>query len=64
MGFAIEGIAEVKNIVQQTLEECLSNLASSPSLVFRQNDRELLYRMVRVEEELKYIREDINEHFT
>ena len=63
MSFVIEEIAEVKNIVQQALEEYLPNLASSPSLVFRQNDRELLDRMVCVEEELKYLREDSNKHF-
>ena len=65
MSFAVEEIAEVKHIVQQALEEYSPNASavSPPALVFRHNELELLDRIVRVEEELKYLREDSNKNF-
>ena len=55
MSFATEEIAEVQNIVELALKEHSQKFFP----VFHRDDRELLDRMVRVEEELKYLREDM-----
>ena len=59
MSFATEEIAEVQNIV----ESALKNHSHKFFPVFHRDDRELLDRMVRVEEELKHLREDSNRRF-
>ena len=55
MGFAVEEIAEVQNIVESALKDHSHKFFP----VFHRDDRELLDRMVRVEEELKHLREDM-----
>ena len=55
MGFAVEEIAEVQNIVELVLKDHSHKFFP----VFQRDDRELLDRMVRVEEELKHLREDM-----
>ena len=59
MSFATEEIAEVQNIVELALKEHSQKFFP----VFQRDDRELLDRMVRVEEELKHLREDSNKQF-
>ena len=59
MSFATEEIAEVQNIV----DSALKNHSHKFFPVFHRDDRELLDRMVRVEEELKHLREDSNRRF-
>ena len=50
-------IAEVQNIVESALKDHSHKFFP----VFQRDDRELLERIVRVEEELKYLREDMKE---
>ena len=59
MGFAVEEIAEVQNIVESALKDHSHKFFP----VFHRDDRELLDRMVRVEEELKHLREDMQPAF-
>ena len=57
MSLDVVEIAEVQNIVESALKDHSHKFFP----VFQHDDRELLERIVRVEEELKYLREDMKE---